>query len=94
MSEKPLNKRQASKIATRAKVVEAARKLWAEPGSYELWGIRDIASSVGLSTGAVFANFASKADLWREAMGYEPPVDCAAVRAALQAAARPERLAA
>jgi AcrR family transcriptional regulator len=75
-----MNKRQHSKIATRAKVVEAARTLWAEPGTYEFWGIRDIAGSVGLSTGAVFANFASKADLWREAMGYEPPVDCAEVR--------------
>jgi hypothetical protein len=40
-----------------------------------------------MSTGAIFANFASKADLWREAMGYEPPVDSEAVRAALKAQA-------
>lgn len=75
-----MNKRQQSKIATRAKVIAAARKLWAEPGTYEAIGIREIAAEMGMSTGAIFANFDSKADLWREAMGYEPPVDGPEVR--------------
>ena len=82
-----VNRRVAAKAATRAKVLAAARKLWAEPGAYEAQGIREIAAEIGMSTGAVFSNFASKADLWREAMGYEPPVDCAEVREALKAAA-------
>lgn len=89
-----LNKRQLAKADTRAKVIAAAQALWAEPGTYEFWSIRDIAAHIGMSTGAVFANFASKADLWREAMGYEPPVDCEAVRAALKAQAAQARWAA
>lgn len=84
-----LNRRQQSKAETRAKVLESARRLWAEPGTYEFFGIRDIAAGAGMSTGAVFANFASKADLWREAMGYEPPVDGPEVRALLQAQVQP-----
>jgi AcrR family transcriptional regulator len=82
-----LNRRQQAKARTRTKMIEAARKLWAEPGSYERVGIREIAAEMGMSTGAVFANIASKADLWREAMGYEPPVDSHAVREFLRAAA-------
>lgn len=81
-----LNRRQLAKAATRTKVMDAARRLWAEPGSYEAGDIRSIAKAAGMSTGAVFANFDSKADLWRAVMGYEPPVDCAAVREALQSA--------
>ena len=82
-----LNRRAAAKAATRAKVIAAAAKLWSVPGTYEIVGIREIAAEIGMSTGAIFSNFASKADLWREAMGYEPPVDCAEVREALKAAA-------
>mgnify|MGYP000958300183 CR=1 FL=1 len=74
------------KAATRAKLVAAAQKLWAKPGTYEHIGIREIAAEAGMSTGAIFANWPGKADLWREAMGYEPPVDGPAVRAALQSA--------
>lgn len=85
------NLRQMAKAATRAKVIAAAQKLWAEPGTYEIVGIREIAAETGMSTGAVFANFDSKADLWVTAMGYAPPVDCRAVREALIAAsARPQ----
>jgi len=83
------NKRQLAKAATRAKLIAAARKLWAEPGTYEAIGIREIADEMGMSTGAVFANVASKADLWRIAMGYEPPVDGAEVRALLKSFAQP-----
>lgn len=81
------NKRQIAKAATRAKMIAAARTMWAEPGTYEAIGIREIAEEMGMSTGAVFANVASKADLWRIAMGYEPPVDGPAVRKLLRAEA-------
>lgn len=82
-----MNRRQLAKARTRARVIAAAQKVWAKPGSYEDGTIRVIATTAGMSTGAIFANFAGKEDLWREAMGYEPPIDCAAVRAALRAAA-------
>lgn len=58
-----LNRRQAAKIRTRQKVLEAARQLFAERG-YEPATIRDIAKGAGMSTGAVFANFQDKAELF------------------------------
>lgn len=58
-----LNRRQAAKIRTRGKVMEAARLLFAERG-YEPATIRDIAKGAGMSTGAVFANFQDKAELF------------------------------
>jgi AcrR family transcriptional regulator len=79
-----LNRRQTAKVATRAKLIDAAQKLWAEPGTYEAVGIREISAEAGMSTGAIFANWKGKADLWREAMGYEPPVDSAEVRELLR----------
>lgn len=63
-----LNKRQLAKAATREKVLKAARELWAEPGSYERGTIRQIAKAAGMSTGAIFANFKDKADLWAAAL--------------------------
>gem|GEM_PF-639283 len=84
-AQKP-NRRQRRKALTRAKLIEVARALWAEPGTYESVTIRLIAKAAGLSTGSIFANFTGKEDLWREAMGFEPPVDSAEVRDALQAA--------
>jgi AcrR family transcriptional regulator len=63
-SETPrLNRRQAAKVRTRQKVLEAARALFAERG-YEPATIRDIAKVAGMSTGAVFANFQDKAELF------------------------------
>ena len=58
-----LNRRQAAKIRTRQKVLDAARQLFAERG-YEPATIRDIAKGAGMSTGAVFANFQDKAELF------------------------------
>lgn len=68
--EKPLNRRQQSKIRTREGVLVAGRELFME-GGYANATIRDIAKRIprgpdkprGMSTGAVFANFDSKADL-------------------------------
>lgn len=81
-----LNRRQQAKAATRSKILTTARRLWAEPGTYEspTSTMRAIAAAAGVSTGAIFANWASKEDLWREAMGFEPPIDSALVREALQ----------
>ena len=59
----PTSQRLASKLRTRQKVMEAARALFSEHG-YEEATIRDIARKAGMSTGAVFANFQDKADLF------------------------------
>jgi AcrR family transcriptional regulator len=66
-----VNKRKASKAATRAKVVSAAAKLFADVG-YEKATIRDIAKSATMSTGAVFANFEDKAALYTAIQGHAP----------------------
>ena len=60
-------RRALAKQQTRAKVLAAARHLFSEAG-YEGATIRDIAAEAGMSTGAVFANFADKSDLFREIM--------------------------
>jgi AcrR family transcriptional regulator len=60
-------RRALAKQQTRVKVLAAARKLFSEAG-YEGATIRDIAAAAGMSTGAVFANFADKSDLFREIM--------------------------
>ncbi|HEY3695693.1 TetR/AcrR family transcriptional regulator [Phenylobacterium sp.] len=58
-------RRAIAKQQTRNRVLAAARKLFSEHG-YEGATIRDIAAAAEMSTGAVFANFADKADLFRE----------------------------
>jgi len=60
-------RRALAKQQTRAKVLAAARRLFSQEG-YEGATIRDIASAAGMSTGAVFANFTDKSDLFREIM--------------------------
>ena len=60
-------RRAIAKQQTRAKVLAAARRLFSEQG-YEGATIRDIAAAAGMSTGAVFANFSDKSDLFREIM--------------------------
>ena len=50
-----------------AKLLAAARELFGAQG-YEGATIRDIAAAAGMSTGAVFANFADKSELFREIM--------------------------
>jgi AcrR family transcriptional regulator len=66
-SMKAPTRRALAKQQTRAKVLAAARRLFSEAG-YEGATIRDIAAAAGMSTGAVFANFADKSDLFREIM--------------------------
>lgn len=65
-----LNRRQAAKIRTRGKVLDAARGLFAERG-YDAATIRDIAKDAGMSTGAVFANFQDKAELFETVLADE-----------------------
>ena len=80
-----LNRRQAAKIRTRQKVLDAARQLFAERG-YEPATIRDIAKGAGMSTGAVFANFQDKAELFEAVLSE----DLAKLAETLKAAAAAE----
>lgn len=66
VKERP-NRRAENKARTRQKVMESAKRLFMTHG-YEGATMRDIASDAGLSTGAVFANFSDKADLFNEVM--------------------------
>jgi AcrR family transcriptional regulator len=66
-SAEPTSLRAQSKLKTRRRVLEAARALFMERG-YEAATIRDIATEAGLSTGAVFASFVDKTDLFNAVM--------------------------
>ena len=85
-----LNRRQAAKVRTRQKVLDAARDLFAERG-YEPATIRDIAKGAGMSTGAVFANFQDKAELF-EAVLTEDMAGLAETMKTGAGVARPEAL--
>jgi AcrR family transcriptional regulator len=63
----PTSLRAQSKLKTRRKVLDAARALFMDRG-YEAATIRDIAAAAGLSTGAVFASFVDKTDLFNAVM--------------------------
>lgn len=69
-----VTRRSLAKQQTREKVLQAARQLFSERG-YEAATIRDIASVAGMSTGAVFASFADKSELFDEIVNQ----DCAAM---------------
>lgn len=60
-----LTRRALAKQRTRERVLSAARRLFSERG-YEGATIRDIAQAAGMSTGAVFASFADKTELFDE----------------------------
>lgn len=57
--------RGVQKAATRAKIVEAARDLFAERG-YHAATVRDIAARAGVSPGSLFTSFTGKAQLLQE----------------------------
>lgn len=63
--------RKDARIITRRKVIESATAMFADRG-YEATSIRDLAAHMGMSTGAVFAHFASKSDLYAEIYGHPP----------------------
>jgi AcrR family transcriptional regulator len=60
-----MTRRALAKQRTRQRLLGAARRLFISRG-YEAATIRDIASAADLSTGAVFASFSDKADLFNE----------------------------
>lgn len=78
-----LNKRQLAKARTAANVLRAARGGFEIQG-YEKATIRSIAKAAGMSTGAVFANYQDKAELYAAAFGH-PPISPEIGRAALLA---------
>ncbi|MBI1251629.1 MAG: TetR family transcriptional regulator [Alphaproteobacteria bacterium] len=57
--------RDLQREATRGRVLDAARRLFAERG-YDETTIRDIAQMAGVAPGSVFTTFESKADLLQE----------------------------
>jgi AcrR family transcriptional regulator len=58
-----LTRRALAKQQTREKVLQAAREMFIESG-YDGATIRDIARAAGMSTGAVFASFTDKPELF------------------------------
>jgi AcrR family transcriptional regulator len=63
--QEPMTRRALAKQRTRQRLLAAAKRLVTERG-YEAATVRDIASAADLSTGAVFASFSDKADLFNE----------------------------
>jgi len=61
----PLTRRALAKQQTRQRLLLAAKQLVTERG-YDAATVRDIAAAADLSTGAVFASFNDKADLFNE----------------------------
>jgi AcrR family transcriptional regulator len=82
LDERP-NQRALAKQRTREKIVASAKMLFAERG-YEGATIRDIAKAAGMSTGAVFASFTDKSDLFTEIAEAEQTELYAAMRAAAE----------
>lgn len=70
--------RAAGKARSRSKLLEAAKRLFMERG-YEGATVRDIASAAGLSTGAVFASFSDKADLFNAVLLADCPTQIEAM---------------
>lgn len=67
-----MTKREEAKDATRERVLAEARRQFHAHG-YEAVKMRDIAGALGRSTGAIFANYPSKAALFEAAMGHPAP---------------------
>lgn len=78
-------RRAQAKQRTREKVLAAARQLFVEHG-YEAATIRDIARAAGMSTGAVFASFNDKAELFDEILVEDSEALHEPVRQAVEAA--------
>lgn len=69
----PGTKRAAAAAATGARVVEKARAAFEKHG-YDAVTLRDVAKAAGVSTGAIFAHFHDKAELFEVAMGRKVPM--------------------
>lgn len=82
MTEKRITQRDLSKERTREKTIQAARLAFGST-DYHKVTIRDLASAMNMSTGAIFSNFDGKAELWSVAMKNTPvPADTSLTRAA------------
>ncbi len=66
----PTGTRARSKERNRLKILESAIQLFRERG-FEAATLRDIARSAGLSTGALFANFTDKTEIFLTVVGDE-----------------------
>lgn len=73
--------RQAGKARSRQSLLQAAKQLFVERG-YEGATMREIAARAGLSTGAVFASFADKADLFDAVLQADAEIQAQAMRRA------------
>lgn len=69
-SERPPTRRTLAKVETRQKVLAKARELFRARG-YTGTTIRDIAAEIGMSIGAVFSNYLSKGDIFRDVINGE-----------------------
>lgn len=77
------SQRAVAKQRTREKILAAAAALFSRHG-YDGATIRDIAKNAGMSTGAVFASFADKSELFGEIVAAEQQALEAAMLAAVQ----------
>ena len=68
------NWRKVALERTRARLLQAARRLFRQY-PYQKVSMRRIAQEMGMSTGAVYNLYDTKADVWRDAMGTPPPVE-------------------
>ena len=73
--------RQAGKARSRQSLLDAAKALFVQHG-YEGATMREIAARAGLSTGAVFASFSDKADLFDAVLQADAEVEAEAMRKA------------
>jgi AcrR family transcriptional regulator len=80
--DRPLTRRAQGKLETRDKVLEAAKRLFIRHG-YQAATIRDIATEAGMSTGAVFANFSDKNDLFHAVLGADLDAHLAMMQGAI-----------
>lgn len=62
-TEKPRGIREQKKVVTREKILRAARKRFFQDG-YEATGLRDIATDIDMTTGAIFVHFSGKQELF------------------------------
>lgn len=67
-----MTKRDESKAATAEQVKAAAKSLFRQLG-FERVTIRDVAMRAGLSTGAIFASFEGKGELFKACFGRPAP---------------------
>lgn len=66
-ADRPQGVRAAGKARSRKSLLDAAKRLFMQRG-YEGATVREIAAAAGLSTGAVFASFSDKSDLFNEVL--------------------------